>query len=1322
MVATYRVSETLRCEMLAVSEYGPGCWQRIGWVRKIGPWLRTMLTWGILRLPDVWAGRNNPGQRETYLDTLTRRILPGLRQFGHSAERRTMYYHLQLELDKGEEDLHHLHQAWTRRWYTNLHDPSALPRTIELIGRKRVEYPATWGELWRWLKHRLPCRLEDAHSRPRLRESFFEQASHLSVEVPAEDGSIARLEGRFLMDFSALLRNPPLRLGAAGDLTGGMTALGAYPGVFLRFLLKTRLPDFRLPNYSQIPLPDTATHKELALRPAPPNAPQVQRHVLRVPRGESSSDGVDVNSKAKFELVLWRYARPDHESGLPSVSPGKWYEKPVQRLKSVLLVHAYAQSGYTYTINTLPVNLAGLLYQEGYEVWVLEHRLSTRLPIHEEPTTLDQIARYDLPSAVNHVLGTLKAEFENKEQPESLDHPQIHVFAQCLGSAALAMSLLSGQLHYDDVLAENDSDLPTPRCPKLASAMFSQTHALCIGQPGTQARTWIPAFIRDALGRTTIPLGVRGPVDSLAEAWMDRAFAALPMPDDEQCPDTHGASEDDCATCRRVRFIEAPLFKHRNLNVETHRQLPLHFGKANIGTFAQSAKCVEAERLVDEDGLSIYVNDANVRRYGALPVAFLHGEENELFHPESAIRTAAFFAQLHPDWAILAANALGEHAISHDRAAWLVPGHGHYDVLIGQQAPELVYPGIAGFFNAIQDIESQGDLAQARPRLHAVLHFPHVGPMIGPLRARKDRIHVRVSFMIDDRFSDGKQGSSGQPGTRCWAYARIRSGTHASTHRLHVIKRSASARTLASKDPYRTGQDAATAYRFAVGKIKMHAHEWQPGTSLDIEVFSVHESLAAEPGAYAVPLHQDLQPSDFAPHHTAKKETSSGNFDNWLQQLLDKSVSHLYDLAGYRLPLRQTASRVRLAPERAEFRFGRVSAAARAAVLLDDAGNGPESIRFLASTCRYPGFPFDRHRAEHAVQRVLPRLADENPAHHPAFALFVGDQIYADYTAGFVDALSPTERFVERHRSALSRSADANHPALGDLLANLPVVMTPDDHEYVDNYPAGPPLVRAHPYTVIKVQDVALYAATDAWRFFQSSYGGVGRRGWVNFEAGPLRVLVLDTRSHRGRGSPTILTPAQRSHVETWLKCGDAKARLNLIVTGSVVLPGLLPDADPANPGEPDTFQWSTGDRDWLLTALAEACCANPDSFRFVLLSGDYHVSQVSHLALDDRIVGLSIVVPPVYAPMPYINALPHSINFSERITLEMPQGTPRTWSIEPLTPGVPVAVWSGSAIAEVSVHRTYDPTSPYEIQLHAQLADYEQGDLLRHRTVSTKI
>jgi hypothetical protein len=1108
------------------------------------------------------------------------------------------------------------------------------------------------------------------------------------------------------MDFTALLRHSPLSLSSKGDLTTGLVALGAYSHVLIRFLLKTRLLDFRLPDYCQAPVQGMALKQQLALKPDPSGAPAVQCYPIKVPRGESLCDSPDVDPNEEFELLLWRYARP---TKVPEFNRTEWHGEPVERLKSVLLLHAFAQSGYTFTAQTLSENLAGYLYKQGYEVWILEHRLSTRLPIHEEPTTLDQIARYDIPKAVDRILEILKDDFKKYSQGR-LDRPQIHVFAQCLGGAALGISLLSGQLHYPQAGACRGRNDLSPLCPKIASAMISQTHLLCVGQPGSQARTWIPAFLRDALKQRTVPLAVTGPVNTMLEAWMDRLFSALPIPDEEQCPQSLVGGEDDCATCRRVRFLEAPLFKHRNLSDETHRELPLHFGKANVRMFAQGAKCVEAERLVDEDGQSIYVNEENVRRFAALPLAFLHGAENELFHPESATRTAKFFAQMQPHWATVSARALGKRSTAADRAAWIVPGYGHYDILVGKDAPSTVYRGIAGFFNALQTIPDESHIPEVES--HAVLHFPRVGPLIGPLQLKNGFVRFRLAFMVDDRFSDGKRNSKGPRGTRTWAFARIRRGQRVSLHLMDIARRIASARTLKSPEAYRTKDDDATAYRFAVGTVALDQTECQD-SDVHIEVFTIHEWMVPDPGDYSARLHQDLDSN-----RTSSWPKVSGirNWagNDWLRKLIDSSIQRSDALAKDHLPIRETPSRIRLDAEKASIRKGRISAAAIRGLLQDSPKAESSDVRFLAGSCRYPGFPFDRDRVDESITRFMEGVGmPESP--EPAFALLLGDLIYADYSAGIVDPLSPTERFVERHRLALSRSND-KCPSLGDLLAQVPVVMTPDDHEYIDGYPTGPPLVSARPNVVGSVQIVAQRAAWDAYRYFQSACSGIAKKGWVAFESGPVRVLTLDTRSFRevhacGR---TILTLAQRQAIKEWLHSNESQKKLNLIATGSVVFPGLKIDDDPSNPTQDDSFNWAPKDRQWLLTQLAESCLNSPD-FRLMLLSGDYHVSIVTQLALQHasqqggspRIVGTAVVAPPMYAPMPYINALPRSLNLQERVQVSTTRGDV-LWSL------VPVKSMSkpqtGSAIAELIVSRSGDPSFLYNLTYQASLMDYGNG------------
>jgi hypothetical protein len=299
-------------------------------------------------------------------------------------------------------------------------------------------------------------------------------------------------------------------------------------------------------------------------------------------------------------------------------------------------------------------------------------------------------------------------------------------------------------------------------------------------------------------------------------------------------------------------------------------------------------------------------------------------------------------------------------------------------------------------------------------------------------------------------------------------------------------------------------------------------------------------------------------------------------------------------------------------------------------------------VTFAASCCRYPGAAIDEPRVDAGVRECLAwsRQAAGAPA-VPAFALMVGDQIYADATAGLVDEDNPLARFAPRHAAAMARGAHdrvGRHlPALGDLLAGMPVYFTQDDHEYRDGWPSSGPLEpgraqgRARERRVVRV-------AADAVQAFQMQQmpDRVGEGGNYRFDQGPVRFFVLDTRGQRRLAPRRIVDEATWRALRQWLEEDDAAGRLNCLVSGSVVLPRLAPGHNPANPGE-DTMVWSLGDRQRLLDLLAEqARAAKPR--RFLLLSGDYHLSAALAIQIDGRTVGAAVVAPPLYAPLAYAN------------------------------------------------------------------------------------
>ncbi len=1011
-----------------------------------------------------------------------------------------------------------------------------------------------------------------------------------------------------------------------------MLAQAAYPLHFLRYALKTHLLDLRLPDYSGSSPPDGCEAADV-LKLVDGEC-RAETFPLRVRRGRSEGENPRLKLPKYLTLRLWRYPRYARAgNGTPAVRRDQWYGHPVWRARSVLLLHAFGQSGAMFTLPTVQPNLAAKLVEQGFDVWILEHRISTRLPYTKWPSTIDQVARIDIPAAVNFILRHLRGHAA-AEVPKD-EKLQIFAFGQCVGGAALAMSLLDGQLSYEDEAAAAKHDIPV-RMPMLAGAVISQTHPFIVGSPITRAKTWIPGLLRNAMNGGAVPLAVRGPVDSLPEAWLDRVLASLPVPAGEHCPHERslGHRQDACATCRRIRFVEAPLFLHKNLDEATHEALPRLFGPANLQLFAHAALCVEHERLVDNDGRPVYVHDERMRRFFGLPLAFLHGARNELFDPAGARRSAAEYARLFPDLAARVETALDQAGEPGHGAAWLLEDFAHVDVIIGKLAPERVFIPLARFFDRI--FEHQDHSRAPALQVLATARPPRGGPWIGDVQHDAEgRWRVRLSFLIDDRFSEGKADHRGEPGTRTWAFMRIGRGAQASVQRLAI-------------QAFQVSPQRSPGYRIAHGEVDIA----MPGDlhTLLLRGFSVHEALAADgvaPAAEYLPLHERLPG---APKQAPPPAP-------WCALALAARARAIRQ-ASRRCEWLNEAARNH-SPQRREARDLMRSVArlphALLASLQRSGGQPLDEVSFAAACCRYPGMAVDSLRVDTSARELLAWSRGAAAATiTPAFALLLGDQIYADATAGLVDSDNPLERFAPRHIVAMSRGRrdhlGARTAALGDLLAAMPVYQTQDDHEYRDGWPgsgsieAGQPQGRARERRVVRV---AGEAVTAFQRLHMPRVRGGGNS--YRFEQGPVRFFVLDTLSERRSDTRRVVSEETFEALEAWYAEAPAGDRVNCLVSGSVLLPRLAGGSDPANPGQ-DTLAWGAPDRSRLLDMLgAGGRIARPR--RFLLLGGDYHLSAALKVLVDGRPLGAAVVVPPMYAPLAYTNTALQSLWVNEDLS-----------------------------------------------------------------------
>ncbi|MEP6992237.1 MAG: hypothetical protein ABJA80_14995 [bacterium] len=297
----------------------------------------------------------------------------------------------------------------------------------------------------------------------------------------------------------------------------------------------------------------------------------------------------------------------------------------------VILTPGFGTSALAYTIDTTDTNYPEFLFERGYDTWVLDYRASPDLRSGATQFTLDDIARYDYPAAVDEVRSLTGRD-------------SVQIMAHCVGSLTMLMALGNG-------------------LQGVRSAVASQLTLHPRVAPLNKLRSGLHmADALSALGVDTLTT-VRHE-DSWSEKLYDAALRLYP------------AGKESCSStfCRRMMFMYGEVFDHDQLNAATHDFIHEAFGVSNLTTFKQISQAVRHGHVVTADG-----DDAYLRGYEGLklPIAFLHGENNRLFLPEGSLRTMEYLSEKN------GAQYYTRH---------VVKGYAHMDCFIGKNAARDVYP------------------------------------------------------------------------------------------------------------------------------------------------------------------------------------------------------------------------------------------------------------------------------------------------------------------------------------------------------------------------------------------------------------------------------------------------------------------------------------------------------------------------------------------------------------------------------------------------------------------------------------------------------
>ncbi|MFM6992287.1 MAG: alkaline phosphatase D family protein, partial [Rhodoferax sp.] len=911
-----------------------------------------------------------------------------------------------------------------------------------------------------------------------------------------------------------------------------------------------------------------------------------------------------------------------------------------------ILLNGFAQNTLPFVAEELGERaLAAMLYAQGWDVWLLEYRVSPFLRASARLSSMDDIGACDLPAAVNHALAVLQAE---RSAPELLPG-QLSVFSHCVGSASTAMALLGGHLMHE------------AGKPKVAVVLFSQFQPYVIGSVTAQMRLQVAALMVNALGLEYVNFAAGTAQADGLHALMDRVFASFHYDEAERCPHEHDlrVHQPDSTSCKRMAGFLSRLFRHDQLiesqpgRPGTHEKLDLYFGRTNLGVFLHGAKCVEYEHLVDADGQNIYVTDENVRRYLGMPVMLLHGADNVLFDQESLHETQRQFSR-----------AFGGQRLASKLDRFLVaPQHAHFDCTIGKRAPEVIFSEVVDFFGKAYAADLPEPMTQNRLRAR----LPRTGPLTGWVRREGADTVLRVWMEVDNAQAD----------TAVAAMTLLSVGRQRTVQAWSLVSSPLEGLVGVAQD---ASPDQSIVY--AVADLHVPA-DWQG--AITVAMVSLHR-IAADaptdgaaqtlhwPAVWGAPLTVDdvarsagrspvpaVPPSAEAAHADYRQTLAQAQgAAGWelapTAVALPNAVGHgplqplplaltLEDAVALLRPLAALVREQRVVALRAQ--PGTLSRQRRSLRWMRDCvlrlqGERllpPAGLRFVAATCRHPGITeLEAARSDHTLQQLAARQR-EVPA---SFMWMLGDQIYADARAGLASSSSPIEALLPRYREAFGSDG------FRQLARSLPLYMVMDDHEIADNWSRDEERLGTQ-------RAVLTRNALSAFAAFQRAHGPapLGPQGHdAALSHAGAAFLSLNTRVHRNRAlgsARRLLEPGQWPVLEAWLLQEQARgSHAKFIATGSVLAPGLVQGLGRPSPRSTDNWQFAEGDRQRVLDFIAEQRISN-----VVFLSGDYHCAASATITFSHSPVkAYALVTPPLHAPLRFANVAAGDVLAHETVPL----------------------------------------------------------------------
>ena len=853
----------------------------------------------------------------------------------------------------------------------------------------------------------------------------------------------------------------------------------------------------------------------------------------------------------------------------------------------VLLLHGYAASGTTFAHAAVRPALGEYLSYQGRDVWILDMRTSSGMDTAGLPWKFEDVAFEDIPVAIAHVL-------------QRTGRAHLDVVAHCMGAAMFSMAVLGAPARGDPYYHERRNLKDSIRC-----AVLSQVGPLMQFSPLNVLRAYVMRYVRYYFGLEKYELRV--PEEpKLSAQLMDRFLSTLRYPWTERLRENFAWHNGFVGTRHRLDGLYARTFSLWNLSAETLRRIDDFFGPVHLETVSQTLHFALNHRVSDSSGHACYLSRESRDRRWIFDTLTLHGVENSVL--DVATR----------DWIGNYFN--GDRTVGAPHAPPLVRQRefrdaGHQDSLIG--TPRTT----AAIFRSIEDFLLAAHAPHDLPR-RGNWHpqVPWAGPVWAPLAG-------------DPVFA-----LSGDPGLGVpdFALAVPVRRDPATDHYQRVpipgefSTPAASVFLLAVATNDRTGwhRIVLPARFFACpgveGVLILHCYD-----------HSAVANLRARAGAHPF---GDLHRQDIV--------------DVIGTSAVEVNLAANNGPKGADAVLKALNAGESLEDAVAKFLEGhKRSAVEEAYVSVPPEEQSP--TRIFAGSCQYPQGILDECVAWRSYERLGDLLEAQARKLNPrrALMLLVGDQIYADSTAGLFDPTHGDDMYRQPYEDLF------HNKFVKKVLRTIPSAFMLDDHEIRDNWepPATGPM---HDDKFDK--GVAAYKAFQRRAMQVPADPAQGPDAlWFTLSiGGNVPLFVADTRSDR--------QPRRHGACDTWSIMGDAQMRAllawlsdeheksacapKIIACPAMLLPRKLAadrtvlEQEPRGPCTAgvlasDSWQGFPASLRRLLAHIVDQRIGN-----VVFIGGDEHLFCDATIGVRRKGAGdwteiRSIHASPLYAPYPFANA-----------------------------------------------------------------------------------